>query len=71
MNMIEYYKEKSLSIEGRNQIDMIRGCILTSSLDKQDKRELLDFIGALEEYLEDEENENGAKIFSTNYKGVR
>ena len=55
MNLIEYYKEKSLSIEGQYQIDMIRGCILASSLDSQDKRELLDFMTALEEYLEDEE----------------
>lgn len=55
MNMIEYYKEKSLSIEGQNQIDMIRGCIMASSLEKQDKRELLDFMRALEEYLDDEE----------------
>ena len=57
MNMIEYYKEKNLSIEGRHQIGMIRGCILASHLDKQDKREMLDFITALEEYLEDEEEE--------------
>lgn len=55
MNLIEYYKEKSLSIEGQNQIDMIRGCIVASYLDNQDKRELLDFMSALEEYLEDEE----------------
>mgnify|MGYP001004440790 CR=1 FL=1 len=55
MNMIEYYKEKSLSIEGLNQINMIRWCILASSLDNQNKRELLDFMTALEEYLEDEE----------------
>lgn len=55
MNLIEYYKEKALSIEGLRQINMIRGCILASYLDKQDKKELLDFITALEEYLEDEE----------------
>lgn len=55
MNMIKYYKEKSLSIEGQHQIDMIRGCILASSLDKQNKRECLDFMTALEEYFEDEE----------------
>lgn len=54
MNMIEYYKEKSLSIEGQHQIDMIRGCIVASCLEKQDKKELLDFIKALEEYLEDD-----------------
>ena len=55
MNLIEYYKEKSLSIEGQHQIDTIRGCILASNLDKQDKREMLDFMTALEGYLEDEE----------------
>ena len=55
MNMIKYYKEKSLSIEGLRQIGIIRGCILASSLDNQDKREMLDFMTALEEYLEDEE----------------
>ena len=55
MNLIEYYKEKGLSIEGRHQIGMIRGCILASSLDKQDKRECLDVMTALEEYLEDKE----------------
>lgn len=55
MNLIEYYKEKSLSIEGQHQIGMIRGCILASGLDNQNKRELLDFMTALEEYLEDEE----------------
>lgn len=55
MNLIEYYKEKSLSSEGLHQIGMIRGCILASSLDKQDKKELLDFMTALDEYLEDEE----------------
>lgn len=54
MNLIEYYKEKSLSIEGQYQIDMIRGCILESGLDNQDKREMLDFMTALEEYLEDD-----------------
>ena len=54
MNMIEYYKEKSLSIEGQHQIGMIRGCILESGLDNQDKREMLDFMTALEEYLEDD-----------------
>ena len=54
MNLIEYYKEKSLSIEGQHQIDMIRGCIVASCLEKQDKKELLDFIKALEEYLEDD-----------------
>jgi len=56
MNMIEYYKEKGLSIEGQHQIDVIRGCILASHLDTQDKREMLDFMTALEEYLEDEED---------------
>lgn len=55
MNLIEYYKEKSLSIEGLHQIGMIRGCILESGLDNQDKREMLDFMTALEEYLEDDE----------------
>lgn len=55
MNLIEYYKEKGLSIEGQHQIGMIRGCILASSLDKQNKRECLDVMTALEEYLEDEE----------------
>ena len=55
MNLIEYYKGKSLSSEGLHQIGMIRGCILASSLDKQDKKELLDFMTALEEYLEDDE----------------
>lgn len=55
MNLIEYYKEKSLSIEGLYQIGMIRGCILESGLDNQDKREMLDFMTALEEYLEDDE----------------
>lgn len=54
MNLIEYYKEKSLSIEGQHQIDTIRGCILESGLDNQDKREMLDFMAALEEYLEDD-----------------
>lgn len=54
MNLIEYYKEKSLSIEGRTQINMITRCIMTSELDNQDKRELIDFMRALEEYLEDE-----------------
>lgn len=54
MNLIEYYKEKSLSIEGQYQIVMIKYCILASSLDNQNKRELLDFMTALEEYLEDE-----------------
>ena len=55
MNLIEYYKEKSLSIEGQRQIYMIRGCILASGLDTQNKREMLDFMTSLEEYLEDEE----------------
>ena len=55
MNLIEYYKEKSLSSEGSYQISMIKGCILISNLDKQDKKELLDFMTALEEYLEDDE----------------
>lgn len=54
MNLIEYYKEKSLSSEGLHQMFMIRGCILASSLGKQEKKELLDFMTALEEYLEDE-----------------
>ena len=52
MNMIEYYKERGLSIEGIRQITIIRGCILASHLDKQGKREMLDFMTALEEYLE-------------------
>lgn len=56
MNMIEYYKEKGLSIEGQHQIDVIRDCIVASHLDNQDKREMLDFMTALEEYLEDEED---------------
>ena len=55
MNLIEYYKEKSLSIEGQRQIAVIRGCILASYLNEQDKREMLDFMTALEEYLEDKE----------------
>ena len=56
MNMIKYYKERGLSMDGIRQINMIRGCILASYLDKQDKREMLDFMTALEEYLEDEED---------------
>ncbi|HZJ99770.1 MAG TPA: hypothetical protein VFC79_07175 [Tissierellaceae bacterium] len=52
MNLIEYYKEKSLSIEGKRQINIIRDCVVVSDLDNQDKREMLDFITALEEYLE-------------------
>ena len=56
MNMIEYYKEKGLSMVGIHQITIIRGCILASHLDTQDKREMLDFMTALEEYLKDGED---------------
>ena len=55
MNLIEYYKGKSLSIEGQNQIDMIRASIIVAQNDKQIRNELLDFMTALEEYLEDDE----------------
>lgn len=54
MNLIEYYKENGLSIEGDRQINVIRGCIVTSHLDKQDKQEMLDFMTALEEYIEED-----------------
>lgn len=46
MNLIEYYKKKSLTAEGKSQIDTIRGCILASGLHTQIKRELLDFMTA-------------------------
>ena len=51
MNLIEYYKEKGLSIEGERQINMIIGCIVASDLNNQDKRELIDFMRAIEDYI--------------------
>lgn len=57
MNLIEYYKEKGLSEEGERQINIIIGVIMASHLDNQDKRELIDFMRALEEYLEEDEME--------------
>lgn len=57
MNMIEYYKEKSLSVEGRSQINTIIGAILASDLDNQNKKKHIDFMIALGEYLEDEEED--------------
>ena len=57
MNLIEYYKEKGLSIEGQRQINIIVACIIGSGLDNQDKREHIDFMRALEEYLENDEED--------------
>ncbi|GEM_PF-2397207 len=51
MNLIEYYKEKGLSIEGERQINMIVGCIVASHLNNQDKRELIEFMRAIEDYI--------------------
>jgi len=51
MNLIEYYKEKGLSIEGERQINMIVGCIVASDLNNRDKRELIDFMRAIEDYI--------------------
>lgn len=43
--------------------NMLRGCVLSSGLEKEDKRELCDFIAELEsheDYMEeDSETENG------------
>lgn len=57
MNLIEYYKEKGLSIEGRNQINVIVGIIMSSKLEVQYKRECIDFMRSLEEYLDEEVEE--------------
>ncbi len=52
MNQIELYKTKGLSDIGYRSINIIRGCILGSSLENKDKRELCNFMNELEEYLE-------------------
>ena len=55
MNAFKRYKENGISVEGSRQMNVIRGCIMGSHLESQDKKELLQFMGDLEEYLEDED----------------
>ncbi len=54
MNVIEQYKRNGVSVDGERNINMIVGCILGSQLDNGTKRELANFMRALEEYLEND-----------------
>lgn len=54
MNMIQYYKEKGYNDIAESQINRITGCIALSKLNPKEINELIDFMVALEEYLQDE-----------------
>ena len=51
MEQFERAKESGLSIEQERKLHIIRGCILGSFLSNEEKREMCEFINALEEYF--------------------
>lgn len=54
MNMIQYYKEKGYNDIAESQINRITDCIALSKLNPKEINELIDFMVALEEYLQNE-----------------
>lgn len=55
MNRFKTYKECGLTQEAERSFNMTRGCILASGLEKESKRNLLEFIAECESYFEEEE----------------
>jgi len=57
MNQFNKAKENGLSVEQERNLNIIRGCVIASSLDISTKKKLCDFILELEEYFCTEEDE--------------
>lgn len=56
MNVLENRKEKGLSLKGSRIINIIIGCIMVSGLDNKNKRECVEFMRQLEDYLDGDED---------------
>ena len=55
MNQFERVKDTGITSKQNEKFNIIRGCVLGSCLENYEKRELLEFIHDLEEYLESED----------------